>query len=484
MNREDIYNSITELPDEMVEQAGDYRFRKIPWKRIAALAAVLALCIGLGFMTRLDWRAVPWPSRLEEAPTGYPPPKEGETLKPPAEAPAENVGGPESYAGPVLPLTVWGGELTADRTITIDLQEPMLAAVTDQYLLTNEADTDQTVTLLYPTVGSFTSPAEILPSLTVDGQPVQTELKAGDYVGLFRNTDGKVAQSPDEMWNLFHGEYAEDYSLRLTDEAYLQNTLTAEPLPEDPVVVYSIQLPEDAEQAVEFTCTVPDGVVVVPLGYRMGGSEDDRHTYTFMKRHSAIAELLVLGGDLADPALDIGTYTRTEATLGDRLLQIASYPLGYQPGFETVADYASDALIARCTARWLQAYGPFGETPAIRYQVGLETELLHELRSIPRLFFSAVEVTVPAHGSITVEAALKKEASFYYGMSREDYEVWTLSVTGLTLNSQLLNLEHTDGLDIWSYDFVTAPLTVSGRTTDIEIDPQTPCLPLRIRRPE
>lgn len=478
MNREDLYNSITDLPDDMVEQARSYHFRKIPWKRITALAAALAICLGLGAMATLDWSLLPWPSRLEEAPTGE------DGLKSPAETPAEIAAGPESYAGPVLPLTVWGGELAAERTITVDLTEYHLADITDQYVLTNETDSDQNVTLLYPVVGSFTSPADILPTLTVDGEPIETELKAGDYVGGFHNTDGTVAQTPDEMWNLFHGSYAEDYSQCLTDETYLQNALAEYTLPDNPVVVYTIDLPEDAAQQVEFTCTVPDGVVVIPLGYRMGGSEGRQHSYTFMKRHSSIAELLVLGGDIADPALDGAAYTRTESTLGDRLLQAVSYPLGYQPDFETVADRASPELIARCAARWMEAYGPFGETPAIRYQVGLETELLEEPRTATRLFFTAVEVTVPAHGSITLEAALKKEASFNYGEPEEEYELWTQSGTGLTLNSQLLNLEHTDGLDIWSYDFVTAPLTVSGRTTDIEIDPQTPCLPLRIRRPE
>ena len=475
MNREDIYNSITDLPDEMVEQAKSYHFRKIPWKQITALAAALALCIGLGAMARFDWN-FGW-SRKEEAPAETP-------AKIPAETPAEAVSGPESYAGPMLPLTVWGGELTADRTITIDLTETMLADITDQYVLTNETDAEQAVTLLYPTVGSFTSPAGILPTLTVDGEPVVTELNAGDYVGGFRNTDGTVAQTPDEMWNLFHGQYAEDYSQRLTDEAYLQNTLAEYALPDDLVVVYSIDLPEDAAQEVEFTCTVPDGVFVIPLGCRMGGAEGQQHSYTFMKRHSSIAELLVLGGDIADPALDGVTYTRTETTLGDRLLQAASYPLGYQPDYETVADHASAELIARCTARWIKAYGPFWETPAIRYRMGLETGLLDEPRTATRLFFTTAEVTVPAHGNVTVEARLKKEASFNYGQPGEEYELWLQDTIGLTLNSQLLNLEGTDGLDIWSFDFVTAPLTVSGRTTDIELDSQTPCLPLRISRPE
>lgn len=479
MNREDLYNSITDLPDDMVEQAKEYRFRKIPWKRIAALVAALALCIGLGAMTTLDWN-FGW-SRKEETPAETP---AEAPSKIPTEIPTESIGGPQSYAGPVLPLAVWGGELAADRTLTIDLAEEHLADITDQYVLTNETDTDQAVTLLYPTVGSFTSPAEILPTLTVDGVPVAAELNAGDYIGTFHNTDGKAAQSPEEMWNLFSYGIPEEFYARLTDETYLQGALDDYTLPDDPVVVYTIDLPEDAAQSVEFTCTVPDGVVVVPLGYRMGGSDGNRHSYTFMKRHSSIAELLVLGGDITDPATDGAAYTRTETTLGERLLQAASYPLGYQPDYETVADCASAELIARCTARWVEAYGPFGDTPAIRYRMGLEAGLLEEPRSVVRLFFTTAEVTVPAHGSVTVEAALKKEASFYYGSPGEEYEVWTQRVTGLTLHTQLLNLVGVDNLDIWSFDFVRIPLTVTGRTTDIEIDPQYPCFPLRIRRPE
>ena len=159
-------------------------------KLLTAIAALLCFAV----LAAVLWIAFHSPTTELPAETA------GEQSDP--DSPVEYVGGPFSYAGPVLPLTVWGGELTAARTVTVDLSREMMAAVTDRYEVTNETDADRTVTLLYPFAGRFTSPSEILPTLTLNGEPLQAELAVGDYAASFRNTDGRVAQTPEAMWNL------------------------------------------------------------------------------------------------------------------------------------------------------------------------------------------------------------------------------------------------------------------------------------------
>lgn len=436
-------------------------------KILTTIAAVLCLsAIGAGLWAALRSPAAEPPV---ETPGGQSDP----------DAPVESVGGPMSYAGPVLPLTVLGGELTADRTVTVDLSREKLAAVTDRYAVTNETDTDQTVILLYPFAGEFTSPAEIIPTLTVDGEPLQTELAAGDYAASFMNIDGRIAQTPEEMYNLGGCQSASDYGDHLKDEAYLLGALEESPLLHTPVVIYTPELPGEHNAAAEFSCTLPDGVTIIPIGYHSAAGEGSRLTYTFRTGYNRPAELMVLGGDVTEIAADL-PYTRTETTLGDHLPALITYPLGYQPEYESIADRADDALKIRTAARWLDFCGPFGTAPAIRYEMGLD--ILGDLWSVDRIFFLTANVTVPAGETVTVEASMHKEAGFQYGSAAEEYELYLWEPQGLTLSSQLLNLEGTEDLTIVSRETVTIPLEF-GRTTDIDLQTGQDSLWLKIQRP-
>jgi len=433
-------------------------------RRQKILAAIGVLAV-LGAVLWIAFR-----SPAQDAPAEAPDPNSD---------PVEYVGGPTSYAGPVLPLTVWGGELTAVRTVTVDFSRAMMAAVTDRYEVTNETDTAQTVTLLYPFAGRFTSPAEVIPTLTINGDPLQTELTAGDYAAFFQNTDGRVAKTPEEMWNLGGCQYASDYGEYLQNEAYLLGALEEPMLPQDPIVIYTAEPPEAAATTGDFSCTVPEGVTIWAYGYRSVSGEGDRHTYAFMKLNGYPSELVVLGGDVSeiDTALP---YTRSETTLGAYLPTLTAYPIRYQTGYERIADCTGDALKIRTAARWLAAYGPFGTTPAIRYH--MITDIFEDLWNADRIFFLTAEITVPAGETVTVEAAMRKEASFEYGTTAEQYELYLWEPRGLTLSAQLLNLEGIEDLTITSRETVTIPLDF-GRTTDIDLQTGQDSIWLKIQRP-
>ena len=107
MKREDLYDAITDVRDELVEEAGRTRpARKArPWRRWVGIAACLALIAGvgggavLGLLPRLGGSNGSAGSGAGGS--------DGSSVF-------------QSYAGPVLPLGVLGenGGLTASRHIT------------------------------------------------------------------------------------------------------------------------------------------------------------------------------------------------------------------------------------------------------------------------------------------------------------------------------------------------------------------------------
>ena len=224
---------------------------------------------------------------------------------------------------------------------------------------------------------------------------------------------------------------------------------------------------------------MPEGVTIWAYGYRSVSGEGSRRTYAFVKLNGYPSELVVLGGDVSqiDTALP---YTRTETTLGDYLPTLISYPLKLHTEYVPMADCTDAALKLHAAVRWLEACGPFGRTPAIRYEMGVD--IVDDLWGVDRIFFLTAEVTVPAGETITVEAAMHKEAGFQYGGTTESYELYLWEPQGLTLSSQLLNLEGIEGLTISSQETVTIPLDF-GRTTGIDLQTEHDSIWLEIRRP-
>ena len=221
MNLEQLLQAIgSARPDYLEASENVLRRKKLhPWVKVTALAACAVLAIGLaGF------------AMLVLTPAGSSAP--GADAEAPTEA-AAGIGSTEttadggsiflSYAGPVLPLTLAEENeyITAERNIALDFapygitEEEHLdccrnLTVTDEYLITNFAPTEQTVTVRYPYVSSFRDRWERDAVLTVGSAEVESILTAGDYIGGYYSLDPHSPDLADERWNIQAPENWED----------------------------------------------------------------------------------------------------------------------------------------------------------------------------------------------------------------------------------------------------------------------------------
>ena len=181
---ERLFEAISHLNDEMIDPALEPRKKrkKGRWVGWAALAACFCLVVGIvtGRIPLLGGRSNQPVSGADEAITF------------------------QSYAGPVLPMTLReeNKNITAQRAITLDFapwvpvwdEELELERyddhilVTDEYTLTNTGEEDQTLTLLYPFVTDLYLDNQ--PVLEVEGERLETVLHWGTYSGL-------LEESPD-----------------------------------------------------------------------------------------------------------------------------------------------------------------------------------------------------------------------------------------------------------------------------------------------
>ena len=120
------------------------------------------------------------------------------------------------YVGPVMPMTVNGDSeaLTAERAVKYDFSSydgssdivRVHTDVTDSYTLTNTSDSDLAVELAYPFMASLTNHDVLLPSITVDDEPVATEL----MIGADLQKDTLVNSGKDLTTVLQDGSYQAD----------------------------------------------------------------------------------------------------------------------------------------------------------------------------------------------------------------------------------------------------------------------------------
>lgn len=259
MNAQSLYDAITWIDDDLIENAGAYVPKKnnvIHWKRWTALAACLAVVLGAGGVMKLGLFGGMGGSSGSAGSSGsnayaYDGTDDGSTEF-------------MSYAGPVFPLTTLedAAGLTAQRELTLDFapwekvwysNEAHAAdtltdsardyqeildqynewypkggyyrtstdiLVTDAYTLTNTTDGDMTLTALYPFTSSLIDLSNTIPTLTADGEAQEAELICGPYSGGFRGAGGaEVDLNLEELtsWT--------DYQALLSDGSYLEKTL-------------------------------------------------------------------------------------------------------------------------------------------------------------------------------------------------------------------------------------------------------------------
>lgn len=517
MTRETLYDALTNVRDELVEEASETRpaRRRVNWMKWGSIAAAAVLVVGAGAW----WTLSHW--HLGSSSAGGSGHDDGATVF-------------TSYAGPVFPLTALdGGEgLTAERQLTYDFspwiktwwsnedeansrtalsdeerQEVLdnynewypeggrwLSStdllVTDGYTLENPTGEDRTVTLLYPFVSSLREVTKQAPTLTVDGEALDTVLHAGGYSGGFQAPGGSGEDGP--LLNLAQLNSWEQYKTLLSDGCYLDAALGDYPdLSDLPVTVYKFADAYAPEVTDKDRDKVPnpsiramfdlDYAKTTVLSYGFSGGrfdwENGNMTRSFSiprpgwRDYGLPSFLYILGDDIQNlatggyvtggtdedtPILEgCGvTVERYETNLESALREMAElmYGIGDRLGDPNRPDYGDFELYFGLMKEFLRSYGALSGNGPERYGTGMLEETDFDI--VDRVFYLETEVTVPAGGSAQVTARIRKDPSFdHYCAHTENrdiygYDMVTRLGSSLDFTAQTARTEHTDGLEI------------------------------------
>lgn len=445
-----------------------------------------------------------------------------------------------SYAGPVFPLTLLeeNSSISAQRNITMDFapwvpvwisneeeaashtwlsaeeQQKVLSnynewypeggrhissgdiLVTDSYILTNDSDEDQTVSILYPFVSSLNDLADNLPGLTCGGEVLDTTLHAGSYAGGFEGAWenwAETGENPGSL-NLDGIESWEGYRDLLAGDTYLQRALgDFVDLSDIPVTVYAFTDPWGEEEnddegipnpSIRVMCDIDyENSTVLSYGFHAGywdkengvlgkgfsipqeNERDYGKTYYLIVIGDDVENMecqgYVTGGWDTDKTIEAGvTITRSESDLETALRIIAD--CNYQELVD-VGNYYEDApeygfeLYYGLLKEHLVGYGVLSDNGAERYSTGSIEDL--DVTGVARVFWLETEITVPADGSMTLSAAFQKDPSYdFYCSGSENtgisgYDLVTALGSNLSITDQSATLEDRGQIEIVRQNF-------------------------------
>ena len=486
MKAKDLIDIINETEDEFIHDAGlsgkgtanrkdkTKRFPKwVKWSSF--IAAGMALVVGVAFLLpQMGGSSSPGGSNAGGS--GH---EEGSVFM--------------SYAGPVFPLTLReeNNALTARRSITMDFspwipvwvsnpeevasrtdltdeeQQKLLEdysewypegghyissgdiLVSDAYVLTNNDTKEQNVSVLYPFVSSLRSLEKNCPSLTLEGEAVNTKLHAGSYAGGFQGAwddTTEAGENPGTL-NLQRIQSWEGYQTLLLDGTYLERALgDFVNLSDIPVIIYELTDAWGPEADSDEGVPNPSIRVmfemdyektrVLSYGFNAGYYDSDNG---IMGKAFSIREewepgygnpyyLIVLGDDIeniqcvgyatggwdTEKKVEAGvTVMRSEGNLEMALRQAAGYFYRELIDAENcdISDYDDDfELYFGLLKEHLMSYGILSENCADRYDGGNIEEM--DVFGVERIFWLEAELAIPAGGSVSINAVFEKEPSY------------------------------------------------------------------------
>lgn len=480
-----IFEAITELRDDLIEAAQNYRFyrKERSLKRWMPIAAGLVLVIGLGVFLASGGLRMGGMTADSAANSGAG--DCGDTAGGTQENGTAGDTAPEEEptfsdtAGPILPLTLQeqNDKITAERMVTLDFEgygerknfweDGYRVGVLDHYTLTNTADTAETVTLLYPMAGNL---GELdTPEINVDGQSAETTPVVGGDAGLDRDA-GYL-----------------DWMALLADESYLADALDG---PEDlsgvNVVVYTVSNqhgPEGkdaATLALEFSYD-PEETTVMQYGFNgMSRGDGDTVKYSssgFVDGNSENWYLIVLGKDIQDPRLQ--GYEDGGCDPGEELNTVTGTLTRQETSLEEILRVVTEDY-------WQQRSSQGGRSSSIQvpyeaFYAAVADSVLEDTMYLPlldeflfaqgwqadRVVWFTTQVTIPAGESMEVEAVYTKAASLNFGPQDMDYkdvcgyELLPYAGSNLTFTGQMAQMVHEEALPGWygSFDFGATILT-------------------------
>jgi len=387
-----------------------------------------------------------------------------------------------SYAGPVFPLSVLGDavDISAMRTIVFDFEnfgqrvEDIEGIwlnhndirISDRYTLTNDTASDKVIEIVYPFAGNFMGLYRLLPTITADNVPIQTELLAGFYT--LANT-----------W--------EDYIALLSDGDYLRRALADVPKLNQSVIVYEFTNAQtDNTDAVAPTLDASfsldyDRTTVLSYGFN-GANIDIENNFMrrsfFVPRESGQSHyLIIVGDDISDITLqgykngglhvgeeiDISVDVRRyETVLSEIWIHLLEEHIGWwhtSSDAETFLRGFDMELFYRLTSE-LFHYTQASESAAQRIFFGsgtLEDVFMHTFGS-SRVFFLTAEITIPAGESVIISADMIKAASFDFAKGSNNvglngYDLLTHNGSNLIFSDVSVEIVGTEYIQIVRHNF-------------------------------
>ena len=510
-DQEKLYQAIGNIRDDLVEQAQSTPMRqsvkKARWSRRLAIAACLCAAVGIGWgMTHLRMGASNGGSGHDESSTFM------------------------SYAGPVFPLTLLeeNKSITAEREITLDfagyvsrqkstaLEDGTVETyenwsstiqVTDSYVLTNSTNADVTVTAAYPFAGDFLDLKDQSPNISVDDTAADTALYAGGYSGGFTDVYGGD-DSELGFYNLNQLLSWEEYRDLLADGSYQAGAFAEPPELTEPVTVYEFadsRAPEGysaATMAIHFNID-PERTTILTWG--INGMEwdnetgDRRYSY-FVHQNARIQErrlLIVLGDDIGNYTLagyengacekeldGVSTnLTRRTSALGEVLEELV---VEYRR--ENARTYGEEDLSTIPDNLLLAAFSGAARdyiATVARYDTGRLDDVFIDAVVMDRVFYLTFSITIPAGGSVTVTAELKKEASQDFVCAHTEnrgvygYDLVTRLGSNLIFTGQRAALANTELVEIVRQNF---GFDLQNGVTTVELDLNEGHYYLEVRR--
>lgn len=288
---------------EIIDPTSKAKNKNYLWKKIAGLAACLALVfVSVSLLKdRLPGSGSNGPSR---------------------EITTDEAGSFMKYEGPILPIILgtsdYKDDLKASRKLVFDFfttntsdESPKRALLKDQYIIENKGAAKK-IKFLYPFVSSADDLAYSYPRIDQDGNLLQVKLHYGNYAGDFVSTANEI--DPAETLNLRDYMSWQDYQKALNDGAYLTDTLGPAPDTKNiPVTVYSLTNSYYEENNEDENPTLVAGIEidrdkskVLSLGFdgfaKLDDGKEEFYQYSIPKKdEKAIYQdkhhLLILGED-------------------------------------------------------------------------------------------------------------------------------------------------------------------------------------------
>jgi len=452
MKSETIYDAITNIRDELIVEATEVKLNKSHSRTIrwCAIAASFALVIGIGSYI-LTNMGLPFPG----ANTGGSGHVDGSTEF-------------MSYAGPVFPLTVLNSAegISASRDIAYDFEgfgEPKInenglnlsyqdISVSDNYILTNNTDTDLVAEILYPFAGTFSELYKLQPALYINDNKVKASLLAGQYSGSFQ---GIVGRDEETTHNLDLINSWEDYKQLISDGEYLRQTFSDVLELNQTVTVYAFTNPTaDHDGGVNPTIAAwfnldYEKTTVLCYGFDGGFYDQEnnimRQSFSvpndYNSQYGKTFYLVVVGDDIeslktqgyVDGSCDKGKELagttvdvyRYEAKLADVLNTTLDdfIQLYYRPetGDAQLLNAVDMDMLYRAAVELLTTYGKLTNDISVdRYQTGRLEDMFSESMTHNRVFYLSSQIFIPAGESVSIRADSIKLPSFDFYTSNND----------------------------------------------------------------